>query len=246
MKKYFIIVGLLFFALSSFSQNNNHIGNEITAEGYAKTKVKPDIAIFRITVEKSDFVEKIAIKQLNEEVDKFQKLFTKLGFSEKNIKISDYNISNTENNDGKKEYTAHNTLVVEFLLDNKIIEAFYQEIQDQNIADSDVEFETQISENLEKATRQVLLKKAIVEAQSNAENIASALDVKLTAVKQVSKYSMRDFAVEAASYKSSDNIKFDKPKLAAYKNPNTSFDKLEVEEKELDETITIVYEIVKK
>ena len=246
MKKHFTILAFVLFGLSSFSQNSTHNDNEITAEGYAKTKVKPDLAILRITVEKRDLIEKNSIKKLNEEFDKFQNLFLKLGFSEKNIKISDYNVSNNENNDNKKEYTANNTLVVEFALDNKIIEAFYQELQDQNITDSDIEFETQVSEDLEKTTRQVLVKKAIIEAKNNAENIASALDVKLVDVKQVSKINMRDFAVAAASYKSSDNIKFDRPRLAAYENPKTSFDKLEVEEKELEETITIVYEIVKK
>lgn len=246
MKKHFTILVFIIFGLSSFSQNSSQNDNEITAEGYAKTKVKPDLAIFRITVEKRDGIEKNSIKQLNEEINKFQKLFIKLGFSEKNIKISDYNVSSNENDDDKKEYIANNTLIVEFALDNKIIESFYQEIQDQNITDSDIEFETQVSEDLEKTTQLVLVKKAIIDAKNNAENIASALDVKLINVKQVSKYNMRDFALAAASYKSSDNIKFDKPKLAGHENPKTSFDKFEVEEKELEETITIVYEIAKK
>lgn len=245
MKKHFTILAFIIFGLSSFSQNSSQNDNEITAEGYAKTKVKPDLAILRITVEKRDGIEKNSIKQLNEEINKFQKLFIKLGFSEKNIKISDYNVSSNENDNNKKEYIANNTLIVEFTLDNKIIESFYQEIQDQNITDSYIEFETQVSEDLEKTTQQMLVKKAIIDAKNNAENIASALDVKLINVKQVSKYNMRDFAV-AASYKSSDNIKFDKPKLAGYENPKTSFDKFEVEEKELEETITIVYEIAKK
>jgi hypothetical protein len=43
----------------------------------------------------------------------------------------------------KKEYSATNTLSIDFALNNKVIEAFYQEIQNENLKDLDVEFETQ-------------------------------------------------------------------------------------------------------
>lgn len=49
--------------LNSFAQNNS--GNELTAEGIAKTKVKPDLVSLRIKVEKRNFVEKTSIKELN-------------------------------------------------------------------------------------------------------------------------------------------------------------------------------------
>jgi uncharacterized protein YggE len=242
MKKYFTILAFLILSFNSFSQNIS--GNEITAEGIAKTKVKPDLASFRISVEKRNLVEKISIKELNEEIEKLQKLLLRIGFTEKNIKISEYKVSSNENNDNKKEYTTGNTLVVEFALDNKIIEAFYQEIQNENLKDSDIEFETQVSEELEKTARQKLVKIAIGEAKSNAENIANALEVKLLNVKQVSKFTMRDFA--SASMMKVSEIKMGKVMPVMASNQKTSFDKFEVEEKELEETITIVYEIIKK
>lgn len=241
MKKHLTILTFVLLTLNSFSQNSS--GNEITAEGIAKTKVKPDLASFRISVEKRNLVEKTSIKELNEEIEKLQKLLLKIGFTEKNIKISEYSVSSNENSDDKKEYTTTNTLVVEFNLNNKLIEAFYQEIQNENLKDADIEFETQVSEELEKTTRQKLVKIAIIEAKSNAENIANALEVKLLNVKQVSKFTMRDFA--SASMMKVSEVKFDKA-MMAMPNQKTSFDKFEVEEKELEETITIVYEIIKK
>jgi uncharacterized protein YggE len=86
---------------------------------------------------------------------------------------------------------------------------------------------------------------AIGNAKENAENIAKALDVKLNNVKQVSKY-LRDSA--SFSYMKVDEIKFNKPVLAksGEVNPKTSFDKFEVVDVELEETITIIYEIIKK
>ncbi|MGL3000480.1 SIMPL domain-containing protein [Flavobacterium sp. RSSB_23] len=242
MKKHLTILAFVLLTLNGFSQNRS--GNEITAEGIAKMKVKPDLASFRISVSKRNLVEKVSIKELNEEIDKLQKLLLRIGFTEKNIKISEYKVSSDENNDNKKEYTSENTLAVEFVLDNKIIEAFYQEIQNENLKDSDIDFETQVSDELEKTVRQNLIKIAIDEAKSNAENIANALDVKLLNVKQVAKFTVRDF--ESASMLKVAAVKMDKSMPAMASNQKSSFDKFEVEEKELEETITIVYEIIKK
>lgn len=242
MKKHLTILAFVLLTFNSFSQNKT--GNEITAEGIAKMKVKPDLASFRISVSKRNLVEKISIKELNEEIEKVQKLLLRIGFTEKNIKISEYKVSSDEHNDNKKEYTSENTLVVEFALDNKIIEEFYQEIQNENLKDSDIDFETQVSDQLEKTTRQNLVKIAIGEAKSNAENIANALEVKLLNVKQVSKFTMRDF--ESASMMKVSEIKMGKVMPAMASNQKTSFDKFDVEEKELEETITIVYEIINK
>lgn len=241
MKNIATILLFSIFTISAFSQTTS--GNEISAEGSAKTKVKPDLANFRITVIKENLVEKTAIKELNEEIEKLQKILFSLGFSDKNIKIADYQISSSENSDNKKEYSATNSLSINFALDNKLIDAFYQQIQSENMKDLDVTFETQMSEELEKTTRQKLVQMAVLDAKSNAENIAKALDVKISNVKQVSKYNLRDLAVSAMKV---DQVRFNKPLLAMAASAKTSFYKFEVEEKELEETITIVYEIVKK
>lgn len=241
MKNIIAIFVFSIFTISAFSQSAS--GNEISAEGSARIKVKPDLANFRITIEKQNIVEKTAIKELNEEIEKLQKALFRIGFTEKNIKISDYNISSEENNDGKKEYSAMNTLSIDFAIDSKLIDAFYQEIQSENMKDLDVDFETQMSEELEKTTRQKLVQIAVLDAKSNAENIAKVLDVKINNVKQVSKYNLRELAVSAMK---TDQVKFISPMAAMPAAPKTSFDKFEVEEKELEETITIVYEIVKK
>lgn len=242
MRKNLTILAFVLLTLNSFSQQRS--GNEITSEGIAKTKVKPDLASFRISVEKRNIIEKTSIKELNEEIEKVQKILLRIGFTEKNIKISEYKVSSNDNDNDKKEYTTLNTLVVEFNLNNQLIEAFYQEIQNENLKDADIQFETQISEELEQATRQKLVINAIADAKNNAENIASALEVKILNVKQVSKYSLRNF--DNASMLKVAEVKFDKPMIAAAVYQKTSFDKFEVEEKQIEETITVIYEITKK
>lgn len=239
MKRKFMIFTFLVLTLNIFAQNTT--GNELTAEGNAKIKVKPDFASFRISIEKRNTVEKTSIKELNEEIEKLQKILLRIGFTDKNIKISEYKVSSYQDNDEKKEYQTTNTLIVTFNLDNKLIDTFYQEIQNENLKDADIEFETQVSEELEKITRLNLVKSAINDARSNAENIADALEVKLVSIKQVSKYGMRN--LEVASYK---NLDIKSKPMAAAPYQKTSFDKFEVEEKELDESITIIYEIARK
>lgn len=241
MKKIITIFIFSFFTIQTFSQSKT--GNELVAEGIAKAKIKPDLANFKITIAKQNTIEKTAIKELNQEIEKLQNVLVKLGFTEKNVKISEYKISK-DNYENRKEFYATNTLSVDFVLDNKRIEGFYQEIQNENLQDVDIEFETQISENLEKTTRQKLVQNAILDAKNNAENIATALNVKLNNIKQVSKYNLRDIAYSSIKM---DEVKFLKPRVASeIMNPKTSFDKFEVMEVELEETITIVYEIANK
>ena len=128
-----------------------------------------------------------------------------------------------------------------FALYNKIIEAFYQEIQSEDIKDLDVEFETFLSEELEKTSRLKLIQNAINDAKNNADNIAKALDVKIVNVKQVSKYALRDMV----AYERVNEVKSGRVMAAAASSPKTSFDKFEVEEKELEETINVIYWITK-
>ena len=241
MFRQIIIIGLTLLSLSAFSQSKN--SNEIIAEGGSKIKVRPDLAIFTLTIEKRDTIEKNAIKLLNLEIDDLVKSLYKVGFNNKTIKISDYDISSSQNDEEKKRYTASNILKLEFGLDTKLIDALYKEIQEAGLKDLDISFETKVSDSLEKATRLKLVQLSIEDAKNNAENISKALDIKLVKVKQVLKY--KDGILSPPT--TVNYIKFTPPKIAGDTqiSYNTSFDKFQVEEVELEEKITIVYEISK-
>ena len=237
-----MLLNLIFLFSSVYSQTKNDY--EIIAEGGAKLKLSPDLAIFTLTVDKSDTIEKNAIKFLNLEIDELVKSLYKIGFTNKTIKISDYDISSSQNDEGKKSYNASNVLKLEFGLDSKLINALYKEIQDAGLNDLDISFETKVSDSLEKTTRLKLIQEAIADAKINAQNIAKALDIKLIKVKKVLKYKEGTFGQPATiSY-----IKFTPPKIVSdtQVSYNSSFDKFEVEDVELEEKITIVYEISKQ
>ena len=241
MLRQIIIIGLTLFSLSAFSQSKN--SNEIIAEGGSKIKVRPDLATFTLTVEKTDTIEKNAIKLLNLEIDDLVKSLYKVGFTNKTIKISDYDISSSQNDEEKKKYTASNVLKLEFSLDTRLIDALYKEIQEAGLKDLDISFETKVSDSLEKVTRLKLVQLSIEDAKINANNICKALDLKIVRVKQVLKYKDGIFGNPPEI----NQIKFTPPKIIGDTqiSYNTSFDKFQVEDVELEEKITIVYEISK-
>lgn len=230
--------------IASFSQLAN--GNEIIADGTAKIRVKPDIALLMLSISKKDTSESKAIKKLNKEIDDLIKTLYKLGFTDKSIKIADYDISSSENdNNTIKTYEAKNSLNVKFGIDTKLINAFYNEVEASKLKDLDIRFETMISDSLEKATRQKIVQLAIDDAKQNAQNIAGALKIKLSGIKQVTKNRYNEYKGTIARW---EIVKFSPPKIvgATEIKYSTSFDKFEVEEVELEESISIVFEIPKK
>ena len=241
MLRKFITIGIILISLNANSQSKNN--KEIIAEGGAKMKVRPDLVTFTLTVGKRDTIEKNVIKALNTEIDELVKSLFKIGFTNTVIKISDYSITSSQNDDEKKRYTASNILKLEFGLDTKIIDALYKEIQKAELKDLDVSFETKVSENLEKATRIKLVQLAIEDAKSNANNIANTLDIKLIQVKQVLKYKEGLLPTPPEI----SQVKFTPPKVVSDSeiSYDTSFEKFQVEDVELEEKITIVYEIGK-
>jgi len=241
MNRILFIALLLITASATIAQTAN--ANEITSSGSAKSKIKPDVVRFEITVLKENEIEKNAIKDLNEEIEKITLLLTKIGFTPSQIKIATYKISNENRySNNSKSFTASNSLIVEFKVDNKVINQFYQELQNGNFTDLEVAFDSYLSVDLEKESRKKLLQLAITDAKYNAENIATALDLKLGTVKHVSKEFGEILGVTNMKL-GMPNIKADAPTSAG---PKTSFDTFEIEDIELEESIVIVFEIVKK
>lgn len=238
--------GLLFaIMLLSFAGNllaQSKKPADITTEGNAKLKVKPDMVTFTINVERADTVEKNAIRLLNEEMQLLSSSLEKLGFQNKAIKISDYKVSSSNYNEEKpKRYTATNILTLEFRLDNQLIDALYGEIQAKNFTDLDISYETGVSDSLEKAIRKQLVQLAIADAQSNADNITKSLGLTVSKIKQVYKNNDQNFMLPGKI----ELTKFTPPKFTSYAiSFKTTFDRFEVAEIELEEKITIVYEVL--
>jgi uncharacterized protein len=237
MKQLPVFLILIVVVTSGYSQQQS---NDIIVEGTAKMKVKPDVATFTLTIEKRDTSEKRAINKLNIAVDGLEKVLNKIGFANRAIRISDYDVSgslNEQNN--RKTYMATNILKLEFAIDRKLIDAMYTQIQQAGIQDLDIEFDSNLSDSLEKQSRLELVQRSIEDAKQNAANIAKYLEIKLGRVKQVQK------SAGASNLLHVEFNKFTPPKIVGdtelkYK---TSFDKFEIEDIELEETIALIYTI---
>ena len=241
MKRQILLICTLFFSLNIFAQSNNQ--DEIVVEGNAKMKVKPDLVIFTLSVSKKDTTEKLALQKLNKEIENVIKTLYRLGFTDSSIKISDYGISSNTNNRDEKYYSALNILKVEFAINTKLIDALFAAFENGSFEDLDISYETFISQNLEKTTLQKLIQLSILDAKQNAENICKALGIKTKRVKQIVKDRYNSFVTPPAI----KSIQYTSPvaKKDSEVTYNTSFEKFDVEEKEMGEHITIVYEISK-
>src|SRR5690606_28376420 len=145
----------------------------------------------------------------------------------------------------KDKYTATNILSVDFPLDRKLLDAFYDQFQSLNFKDIDINFSSELSEELERQARLTLVKNAIDDAKRNAENIANALNLKLINVKEVSKFgSERVF--DQKDYKRMEPLAKAAIMEGYAAGSSSAFGSFEVEEKDITEEIVIVFEIGKK
>ena len=240
--KFLFVFSLPLYSFSNLiAQEKN--SNEIVSEGSAIIKIKPDLVAFTLTVEKTDTSEKSVLEKLNLEVQNLIKTLYKIGFTDKTIEIAGYDVSGSFNNKDKKIYTASNVLRLEFTIDTKLINQLYKQIQEAKLNDLDISYETSLSDSLEKATRQILVQKALADAKANADNIANTLNLKIAGVKQVSKYATnlidRD-KIEIKQFVPPEIYKDEEVKT------NTSFNTFHVINMELNEKFTIVYQILNK
>jgi uncharacterized protein YggE len=215
--------------------------HEIVAEGGARVLVAPDVAVLTLTIEKTDTSEQNALSLLNAQVAHLSGLLDRLGFPAGSIHIAEYEVtSERDEESGRKWTTASNALKIEFGLEHKVLQSFYREVQSTGMDDLDIEFGTRLSDSLEKAVRRTLVQKAIEDARSNAVAISGALGVKLLAVKQVSKY-----AESGREISRIELVKFTPPRIVGDTgiSYHTPFNRYTAEPIELEEKITIVYEI---
>jgi uncharacterized protein len=219
------------------------MANQIISEGAAKLKVKPDLGFLTLKIDKMDTSESKSMQNLNKEIQTLINSLNSIGFSNKSIKISDYGIANNEIDHQKTKYIASCTLAIEFKLDDHLLNSIFNKMQAAEFRDLDISFETELSDSLEKETRTRLYRVAIEDAKFKAKIFSNALDLTLGRVTQVSKYGSPAYDVDKA-----EAVAFTPPKVIRdYDDVSLNkapFDKLQVSSVELEENITLVFEIL--
>lgn len=229
----------LLFLLIAFTSHGQVNQKTITVNGIAKMKVKPDIAVLHLIVEKSDTVETVAMKLLNNEVDELSHLLERQGLDKKQIKIAEYSVSTNYVPYGqKKEYRAFNSLNVKLPTNEALANQLLASIESGKFSGLQIRFEYIISDSLDKVSRSILIQKAMADAKANAESIAKSLKVQLKEVKQVSR-------ITFAGLLGNNSMAYEMPSVMqeVVVTSVTPFSKYEVEDRELSEQVNVVYVI---
>lgn len=231
---------LLYFLLFSNICFGQTAQKTITVQGIAKARVRPDVATITFQFEKTDTSQAKAMAKANNLADALTQLLLHAGLSSKQIKISEYSVNGSYNLDRKrKEYTVSNTLVARLGFEEKNLNQFLKSVETERINDLNISFDYSLSDSLERVTRTKLTQEAIARAKEAAENISQTLKVPVKSIIQVSKNGLQPIPpqLETAKFtppviKRDQDIKYE-----------SVFGTYEVEEKELEEEITLVYEI---
>jgi hypothetical protein len=235
----FLTLLLLSCTLTRLSAQQN-IPDEIVAEGTARLRVNPDVIVLTISVHKQDSIERRLFQQVNQSVERLQKILNGIGFSDSAIRVAGYTVSGSDYGEkGPKMYSARNTLVLTFAVENRLMDAVYTQLQRSNLQDLEVEWQSRLSDNLEKASRRQLVQLAVENARSNAADMARALDIQLGQVKHVSKTAEGGINVKLELFKNAPPPASGATQISY----NTALGKFGLEPIELEERIVIAYGI---
>lgn len=229
----FLVVLISFI---SYSQNSN--SRELVVEGSAVLKVKPDVVSLSFMIIKTDSVQSRAIEQTNFESEKLIQLLKSLGFSSSDIKLSDYDVNySLSSYDSRRNpvYSARNELSVRFRLNEKLLDLIYTSFQEGGFSGTNLLYNTELSDSLSEASKNKLVQMAIASGKKKANQIAANLDIKLGKIKEARTASRR------YTFQNDLNPNIETEYSAPYRG--NIFRTVSIAEKELSESITIVFEI---
>jgi uncharacterized protein YggE len=232
----FLICALLLSQIC-FSQTSQ---KTIVVQGKSRMMVKPDIAFITFSIEKTDTSQSKAMAKANEQIEALSIIMMQQGVLNKQIKASEYSIRNEYNNlKHKMEYSVSNSLVATIPMNGKLVNEVLKGIEAKKMNGVEISFDYQISDSLEQVVRILLVQQAITNAKSNANHISRALDIGLKNIIQITKEGIarNPLQIETAKFappviKQDSEIKSD-----------SMFYRYDIEDKELTEEITIIYEI---
>jgi uncharacterized protein YggE len=223
---------LLILFCSFLSAQSNTRSIEVTGTGTYRTM--PDLGVLTIEVSVVHDIFTDAVKGLNAKTDQLTAQLMMVGFKKENIVTTDFSVAKNivwENNSNmEKGYIARQNITVEFPNTKErlavIINSFMNSRNDFHFS-----FQFTLSPEREVSVKDELLKRAVADARSRAEVIASAAMVKLGTLR-------------AVRYRSESQPVFPRTAMmktmAAESVPSGGFD---VKEMTLSDDVTVLWDI---
>lgn len=207
--------------------------------GTGQMRVAPDLAVVSMTVKATDKDFNKAVKKLNEKTEQLNKKLLNAGFKKEEIKTSQLNVQ--ENGQWREGtyvdsgYVASQYIELRFKRDqqrmSKLMEAFSQE----KGAEALFHFGFTLSDEARQQANEELIRKAIQDARNKATLIAKASGVKLGKI--------RNIVYGQPDYQPMPMYKTEAMAMSARGASDQAMPDIEVQEIEMQDTITIFWEM---
>ncbi len=229
-----IILFLLLLIVSTFKLSAQNQNTAISIIGEAKANVLPDVVVVNFEITSSDKQESIALKKLNEFVDKTLSKILSVGFQKDDLKIINYSLSEQfdySNNYKKLGYMGTQEIALRFKYDKEKLGNLFSAFSLDKLENVTINCSYELSDELELSTRQNLVRDAMVNAKFFAEKIANTSQLKIAGVENV-EYPF----TENVYNRGANDYKFDTSRPGG-----NSFTSIEVKEIEMRERVKVKY-----
>jgi uncharacterized protein YggE len=188
MKKTITIL-LFSLCVMTFGQTQKTEKSKLNATGAAKISVKPDLCIIHLGASELRSTMSDAIRTLGEKSDDYNRLLQQLGFSEKEIKTTNFTVSKNrvyrDNGYIDSGYIASQSIRLEFTYKQQMLQKIITEFSKQE-KPVDFSFDFDLSETLKQKTQLEIIEAAIKDAHDKAAVMAKASSLKLLNISSIS------------------------------------------------------------
>lgn len=186
MKKQIVLIVALFIGSLALAQQDA----TINIVGHATKMVLPDKAIFNINIRANRKTEQESTKAMTELSDEILNRLKKEGFTESQIKLTDFSIQQefdySTGKPRKQGYISSQNLIVKFPVDKRKILNLYAHLTANEIEGVSINFGTECSDSLKNKIQNELIVFALNDAKEKASLIAVTTDTKIKSVADVS------------------------------------------------------------
>ena len=237
IKKTILVLSML-IAFTAYTQNT---AQTISLTGEAHKKVTPDMAVISFSIIGKDKEENIALTKLNTLTQQIIDKITSAGFTKDQLKIADYNLNEdydyTNGKSKKIGYAASQTIVLKFKIEKEKLSKLFGKFSNEKTENVNVNFDTEISEELQDKTTNELIVLAIKDATKKASLIAETAKLKIKTTKDIEyKILSNGFNPYLAG---ETRLRFNSSMRKD--NAESSFLNININEVDLGETIKIIF-----
>lgn len=183
-----LLLSLLFISFNILAQDSGKTAT-ITTQGNSSQKVSPDWVTVYLTINSKNMAYEEVVKDLNTQYSLLEKELVMAGFKKDALKTNNYAINkHTVWEEGRSKdsgFIGNQSIIVEFENDNRKIVNLVNTLSKGKV-EVNFNFSFGLSETKKEAISQELIKKAVKDASTKANAIASVSSIRLKRIFAIS------------------------------------------------------------